>query len=109
MVAQNPGVRSRFPTVIDFADYSADELMEIAQGMLKRDHFTISSSADAVLRGMFAKIVAKGGKDNGNGREVRNFLEGARRKQALRLLEVEGKKTTEQLSMIEAADFLALT
>merc|ERR1712070_66146 len=34
MIAQNPGVRSRFPTVIDFADYSPPELMEIAQGMV---------------------------------------------------------------------------
>merc|ERR1712070_326675 len=36
MVAQNPGVRSRFPTVIYFEDYSAHELYDIAQGMVKK-------------------------------------------------------------------------
>lgn len=105
MVAQNPGVRSRFPTVIDFADYSVDELMQIAAGMLKRDHFTLAADADEHLRKMFGAIVAKGGKDNGNGREARNILEAGRRRQALRLLDVEGKKTPEQLSQLCAADF----
>merc|ERR1712046_179799 len=104
MVAQNPGVRSRFPTVIDFADYSTQELLEIAHGMMKKDNFNLSSEAEEVITNMFSKITAKGGKDNGNGREVRNILEAARRKQALRLLEIEGKKSAEQLSQIELED-----
>jgi len=107
MVAQNPGVRSRFPTVIDFADYSTDELLQIANGMLKRDHFKLSTDAAEVLKEMFDKTTARGGKDNGNGREARNILEGARRKQALRLLEIEGKKTEDQLCQLEAVDFVA--
>merc|ERR1712070_1042041 len=61
MVAQNPGVRSRFPTIIDFEDYSAKELYEIAVGMLKRDSFQLSPSADKAINEMFAQIAAKGG------------------------------------------------
>jgi len=110
MIAQNPGVRSRFPTVIDFADYSADELMDIGGKMLAKDGYRLSDEAQAVLRGMVEATSARGGKDNGNGREVRNMLEAARRKQALRLLDVEGlgeggKKTADQLCSLEADDF----
>jgi SpoVK/Ycf46/Vps4 family AAA+-type ATPase len=105
MIAQNPGVRSRFPTVIDFADYTSDELMSIAGTMLEKDGFRLSSGASEVLRQMVDTTTARAGKDNGNGREVRNMLEAARRKQALRLLEVKGKKTEEQLCSLEAEDF----
>merc|ERR1711959_332654 len=71
MIAQNPGVRSRFPTVIDFADYSVDELMAIAQGMLKRDQFNLSPEAEETLQKMTQATADRKGKDNGNGREVR--------------------------------------
>merc|ERR1711907_859833 len=104
MIAQNPGVRSRFPTVIDFADYSAPELMEIAQGMVKKDDFVMGKEAIEMLESAFGDIARRGGKDNGNGREVRNILEGARRRQALRLLEVEGKKSADQLRTLEVLD-----
>merc|ERR1711998_738338 len=36
MVAQNPGVRSRFPTNIHFEDYSAAELFQICECMVKK-------------------------------------------------------------------------
>jgi len=105
MIATNPGVRSRFPTVIDFADYTPAELMSIGEKMLSKDSFNLSDEAAKVLQQMVDGVVARAGKDNGNGREVRNMLEAARRKQALRLLEVKGKKTQEQLCTLEAPDF----
>jgi len=106
MIAQNPGVRSRFPTVIDFADYSVDELMEIGNGMLSKDCFKLSECGSTTLKNLCTGIVNRAGKDNGNGREVRNLIEGARRQQALRLLEVQGKKTADQLSTLEGSDFV---
>lgn len=105
MIAQNPGVRSRFPTVIDFADYSAEELMEIGNGMLAKDGYRLSGGASEVLQKLVEGTSKRGGKDNGNGREVRNMLEAARRKQALRLLDIQGKKTEEQLCALEGEDF----
>lgn len=107
MIAQNPGVKSRFPTVIEFADYSPSELMEICKGMLKKDEFSLGADAEEKVQKLFDDISTRGGRDNGNGREVRNILEIARRKQALRLLEIKGKKTAEQLCQLEAADFEA--
>ena len=34
LLASNPGLRSRFPTTIEFQDYTAPELTAIADGML---------------------------------------------------------------------------
>eukprot|EP00438_Fugacium_kawagutii_P008634 Skav221667 [mRNA] locus=scaffold1750:310358:317979:+ [translate_table: standard] len=36
-IEANPGLRSRFPTVIDFDDYTCEELLEIADGMLLQE------------------------------------------------------------------------
>merc|ERR1719359_612142 len=37
LLSRNPGLKSRFATTIDFPDYSADELMTIAEGMLAEE------------------------------------------------------------------------
>ena len=34
LLAQNPGLRSRFPNVIDFENYTSEELQRIARGIL---------------------------------------------------------------------------
>merc|ERR1712070_171686 len=49
LVATNPGVRSRFPTQVLFEDYSEEELMQIAEGMLEDDGFLVSSKGKAAL------------------------------------------------------------
>jgi len=49
-MAHNPGVRSRFPTVILFEDYNPDELMAIAEGILKKQHLTATEGGLKALR-----------------------------------------------------------
>ena len=41
----NPGLHSRFPLVIDFPDYSINQLMEIGERMLKEKEYTLSHEA----------------------------------------------------------------
>ena len=36
LISRNPGLRSRFPNVIHFADYSSDELMQIGLAILAK-------------------------------------------------------------------------
>merc|ERR1712224_893550 len=108
MVAQNPGVRSRFPTQIDFEDYSAHELYDIAEQMIKKVGLSIAPAAagpEGLLFKRCEQIHQNKGRQNGNGRDVRNLVEQAKRQQALRLLKIDGKKTPEQLMSLEAADF----
>ncbi|CAK0810600.1 unnamed protein product, partial [Prorocentrum cordatum] len=40
----NPGLRSRFPTVIEFDDYTTEELLEIADSMLLQDVLMLSQA-----------------------------------------------------------------
>eukprot|EP00930_Biecheleria_cincta_P022270 TRINITY_DN16279_c0_g1_i2.p1 TRINITY_DN16279_c0_g1~~TRINITY_DN16279_c0_g1_i2.p1 ORF type:complete len:839 (+),score=233.83 TRINITY_DN16279_c0_g1_i2:75-2591(+) len=116
LIEANPGLRSRFPTVIEFDDYTAEELLEIADRMLLQDVMILSSSASEQLKVILNSIVPKPGaahdRQAGNGRAVRNILERARRNQALRLQhEASGSKvhSQEELCTLVPADFEGCT
>ena len=104
LLSHNPGVRSRFPTVIDFENYSGEELMEIFHSMVKSDDLTLDPAAEPLLKESFDRLSQLADKENGNGREVRNVIEQAKRKQALRLQQSPGRKTAEQLRLLTADD-----
>ena len=83
----NPGLHSRFPLVIDFPNYTIDQLMEIASRMLDEREYTLSHEAEKKLKDhlIWVKAVLS---PNGfsNGRYVRNIIEKSIRAQAMRLL-----------------------
>lgn len=83
----NPGLHSRFQLVIDFPDYSINQLMEIAQMMLKDKEYTLSHEAEKKLRGhlLWVKNSLRSNSFS-NGRYVRNIIEKSIRTQAMRLL-----------------------
>ena len=85
LLSHNPGVRSRFPTVIAFDDYTVDELEEIARAMLAKASMRLDDGAERALREHLERVVRAGGAESGNGRAVRNIVERALRAQALRL------------------------
>ncbi|QVY63379.1 stage V sporulation protein K [Cytobacillus gottheilii] len=83
----NPGLHSRFPLVVDFPDYNIDQLMEIADLMLKEKEYTLSHEAEKKLREHLYDV-KNGYSSNSfsNGRYVRNVIEKSIRTQAMRLL-----------------------
>jgi len=105
LLSRNPGLKSRFNTTIEFPDYSAAELMQIAEGMLATDMFVLDDGAYDALSCLFECMAANHDRENGNGRAVRNLLERAKRSQALRLMEMGEALTKEQLSLLVEADF----
>lgn len=82
-LSTNPGLRSRFPAIIEFPDYPTGELVQIAAGMFTSRGFRLTDAAAARMRA----ILDEGRMEShfGNGRYVRNLFEKAVRNQAVRL------------------------
>ena len=74
----NSGLRSRFPHIIEFPDYTPEELLEITKGIVKGKGYRLDPACDGPLLGYFARMGgAAGARANGNGRMARNKVEEA--------------------------------
>jgi stage V sporulation protein K len=83
----NPGLHSRFPLVIDFPNYTIDQLMEIASRMLDEREYSLSHEAEKKLKDHLIWVKAVLSPNSfSNGRYVRNIIEKSIRAQAMRLL-----------------------
>lgn len=83
----NPGLHSRFPLVIDFPDYSIDQLMEIGNRMLVEREYNLSHEAEKKLRDHLYWLKSSLTPNSfSNGRYIRNVIEKSIRTQAMRLL-----------------------
>ncbi len=80
---KNAGLQSRFPNIIEFEDYSTDELFSIAERMYKEQGYILSSEAIELLGEIFEE--GKKQPQFGNGRYVRNIFEKSLNNQAMRL------------------------
>ena len=60
MMLMNQGLEGRFPYKFHFDDYSADELMQIAEALFAKNDYALSASArDALFGGISAACIAK--------------------------------------------------
>ena len=102
----NPGLSSRVANHIDFPDYSAEELLAIAQLVLAAENYRFSEEAtaafsDYIHRRMQLPFFA-------NARSIRNAIDRARMRQANRLFSRLGSPLTKlDLMTIEAGDITA--
>ncbi|NLY11162.1 MAG: AAA family ATPase [Firmicutes bacterium] len=101
----NPGLKSRFPIIIDFPNYSTFELFKIAENMLEQRQYKLNKEAKAKLYILIEKLVAVNEENFGNARVVRNIIEKAVRRQAVRLVS-KGQITRNDLIEIVADDIL---
>ncbi len=89
----NPGLRSRFPIHLEFPDYSVEELMKIADLMLRKRDYRLAPDAypalERIIRDKLSEETVPA-----NARLVRNLIEKAIRRQAVRL--VRDKRFTRQ-------------
>ena len=100
----NPGLRSRFPIKIEFNDYSVEELIQIAKMMVEKRQYRLSQKAlvkfEYILLDMRNSLFYD---KLGNARLVRNMIEKALRRQALRLIN-QDKISRRDLLQIKSED-----
>ncbi len=102
----NPGMRSRIAHHLDFPDYSARELKEIAGLMLAEQSYRLSAGAEAALEEYIP--LRMGLRHFSNARSIRNALDRARLRQANRLFAKRDAPLTKlDLVTIEAEDIRA--
>lgn len=101
LISSNPGLRSRFPKVIHFPDYTTDELLQIIDGFAEKGGYRLDPGARARAR-IWLDSIARD-KGFGNGRTARNLFEHAVSTQATRLAPID-HPTDEELTVLTADD-----
>ena len=97
----NSGLKSRFPNVINFPDYTGEELLAIAKINAASRGYSIDEGADPGLLSYFNAVQALRASDAGNGRLARNKIEEAILNQSKRLV----AEPDSDLSMLLSEDF----
>ena len=73
MLSSNPGFKSRIQFMLDFPNYSRDELKSITELMLKNRHYTIGDTA--LSRILDITDIKRKDPNFANAREIRNILD----------------------------------
>jgi probable Rubsico expression protein CbbX len=104
--ASNPGFRSRIAHHIEFPDYTPDELSEIGKLMLSQQSYRFSDAAERAFREYIAERMRQ--PHFANARSIRNALDRARLRQAMRLFESRARQlSADDLITIEAEEIRA--
>ncbi len=97
----NSGLKSRFPNIVNFDDYTPTEMYDISLITAKSKGYIIAEDCKEGLLRLFEKSQIRGKNDSGNGRLVRNIIESALLNQSKRLL----KNPEEQMDLLSSEDF----
>ena len=101
LVEANPGMHSRFPKTVSFADYGDEELLKIFELIANKQEYHLDDSGRDTVRAWFA--VQNRGHGFGNGRSARNLFEASVARHAIRMVEL-AEHTDEQLITLTAED-----
>ena len=102
LLDSNPGLRSRFSTILQFPSYTPQELAEIFRRMMGKYDYHLSSAAEVTLLDVTTTMTASAGPTFGNAREVRNLFEDAIRSHAGRAAD----DASVDLSTLEPQDLI---
>lgn len=97
----NSGLKSRFPNVVNFPDYTGEELVKIADIQAKSKGYVIDAEAKDKLKTFFDEVQATEAAEAGNGRLARNTIEEAILAQSGRIVNEDNP----DLSLLKAEDF----
>ncbi|MFB4167409.1 stage V sporulation protein K [Virgibacillus sp. JSM 102003] len=85
----NPGLKSRFPFILNFQDYEVNQLTKIAKQMVHDREYELTNEAEWKLRTHLYKKKQETHRNFSNARYVRNVIEQSIRLHAVRLLNNE--------------------
>ena len=91
----NSGLKSRFPNLIHFDDYTGEELRKIAEIQAKNKGYIIAEDAILPLEDYFDEVQSINAAEAGNGRLARNVVEDAILKQSGRVVNDPSAKIDE--------------
>lgn len=83
----NMGLKSRFPLWTTFEDYNPNELFEMSLKLIEIKGFRLSKNANVELKNSLTEIYENSDSQSGNGRMIRNYVEGLIRNQSIRISE----------------------
>ena len=92
----NSGLKSRFPNIIEFPDYTAEEPLRITRITVENKGYVLDAACDAPLTAHFAARQAADARTAGNGRMARNLVEDAILNQSRRLTAGDVSALTQQ-------------
>ncbi len=99
-LTSNSGLKSRFPNIVEFPDYTGEELWDITLSIAKSKAYSIDDTMEEKLTAFFNEMQADNPKMHGNGRMARNIVETAILKQSQRLIK-ENSDNYEQLLEVD--------
>lgn len=91
----NPGLISRFPNIIEFEDYNANQLHQISMLFIQNEHFYMDKAAEDLLKEIVMDLEKNKGKDFGNARMCRNLFENLKLIQARRITYADDHSKTD--------------
>ena len=97
----NSGLKSRFANIINFPDYTGEQMLQIAQNIARGKDYVIDEEASTKLLEYFTIVQSKEDSTSGNGRLARNVVEAAILKQSRRVLMDENA----DISLLKQEDF----
>lgn len=102
LLSSNPGLRSRFPTVIHFPDYSTEDLVAIVDSIGERQQYRLTDDARAKLVDVLNATPR--GQGFGNARLARNMFEAAINHHASRIMALDRPPTEDDLTTLLPVD-----
>ena len=99
LLSSNPGLKSRVSNVIEFPDYTNEELVEVFELFLKENGYLLDSSATPVLIGYFRSLERN--QSFGNARNARGLFEAMQRTHATRVSSLLDETSVELNTFIE--------
>ena len=96
-LSANSGLKSRFPNIIEFPDYTPEEMFKIATITAQDKDYVLNEEVEIPLTAYFLRVQMQNSETSGKGRLVRNKIEQAILNQSSRVLRNPNCKINELL------------